>query len=573
MSVRGSLQELLTGQQGGRSPTLQVVGGGRGRLHLSDGQHVLTSCVAGKEETGRLMAGPANSLINITKWKLVQLVSQTGELEYGVRLDEFETEQNQEDREVIGSPKIMRVAVLPEKDPEESLRQIIVDFLENIKPEESKLSWAAKILKILKKSGRWWMCVVCKFKISNLLEAKVVSHAQAHLRYFPGYVCGCQSDLVVDNLVKYRKHLQSDQHKHAIELQKKNSSESLSKWLNSVETHLLTVPKTEDSEQATLEEDENIGDDDLDTKEDISKVAEELANFMAGDIFSQSWQPEKNRECIEEQSAPVIISDDLSETEEDSSKSDFIITEEDCLLPGNKRKIEEILIDTDEEDQEGKKSKLEVEEKPIVPFDWYREVGKLVEIRGKSFYCKDPSCWSSKSFGNQSIMSHIEKYHFKTLSVFRCGECGVDCDSLANHNAHMRLQHNINLSVVKEESESVTASQCFHILDQSAFYTTRNTGDTLTWEKEVKGLITKQGEGYGCSKCGYVSSPVGQGGKTEMLAHLEKSHLNIAGYRCSQCGFKSYTVGLFSQHLTQAHKLHLHLLQHPELFPDHSAAI
>ena len=580
----GSLQEILTGQQG-RGHWLQVVGATRsGRLHLSDSSHVLTTGVAQSDQISRILAAPANCLINIIKWKLVQLVSKTGE-EYGVRVEEFEMLDRQEAREVIGNPKIIRVAVLQEKDSEESLKNIIVDFLENIKPEECKLSWAGKILKILKKSGRWWMCVVCKYKISHLLEGKVVSHAQAHLRYFPGYVCACQPDLVVDNLVKYKKHLQSDQHKHALELQKINSKETLSKLLNSVETHLLTVPtKNEDSEQATLEEEENVdvGDGiavgDEENKEDISKVAEELANFMAGDLFSESWEPENSiGEYFEEDdSKSSILSDDLSKTENDTNISDINLVDEDpeeksvSLSTRNKRKIEEILIDDEDEETEEKKSKLEEEEeeedvKPIVPFDWYLEVGKLIELRGKSFYCKDPSCWSSKSFGNQSVITHIEKYHFKNVDVFRCGECGVDCNSLHNHNAHMRMQHQINLTVVKkEENNSVTAEECFALLEQSVVYNNdRTTGST--WELEVKRRITQQGDGYGCSECSFLSSPVGQGGKNEILGHVEKCHLNIAGYHCPQCRTTSDCVTLFSHHLALNHNLHLHLLQHLDL--------
>ena len=57
------------------------------------------------------------------------------------------------------------------------------------------------------------------------MEAKVVSHAQAHLRYFPGYVCHCQAGLVCETLVKYKKHLGSVEHDDAIEMQKKNNQE------------------------------------------------------------------------------------------------------------------------------------------------------------------------------------------------------------------------------------------------------------------------------------------------------------------------------------------------------------
>ena len=311
------------------------------------------------------------------------------------------------------------------------------------------------------------MCVVCKYKISDILEGKVVSHAQAHLRYFPGYVCDCQPELVVDNLVKYKKHLQSDQHKDAMELRKINSKETLSKLLNSVETHLLTVPtKKEVSEQTTLEEEENVDVGDVEeeeeSKEDISKVAEELANFMAGDLFSESWEPEKVGEYFENDSNSAILSDDPPMIENSKHFSDFNLPDDDTeekKVSSNKRKIEEILIDDEDDDENNeKKGRLEEEDvKPILPFDWYSEVvEKLIETRGKSLYCKDRSCWSSKSFGNQSILSHIEKYHFKTVRVFRCGECGVDCDTLANFSGHMRFQHQVSLSVVKEEHNSVT---------------------------------------------------------------------------------------------------------------------
>ena len=44
------------------------------------------------------------------------------------------------------------------------------------------------------------------------LFSQVVSHAQAHLRYFPGYKCppphGCRSE----TLVKYKKHLAETGH-------------------------------------------------------------------------------------------------------------------------------------------------------------------------------------------------------------------------------------------------------------------------------------------------------------------------------------------------------------------------
>ena len=412
-------------------------------------------------------------------------------------------------------------------------------------------------------------------QISDVLEAKVVSHAQAHLRYFPGYVCHCQAGLVCENLVKYKKHLGSVEHDDAIEMQKKNNQESLSKLLNSVENYLLSNPaeceeleSPELEESLNLEEEKEEAEEYSDDKEDISKVVEELANFMTGDLFSQSSEP-ATREYYHEDSKSFILGDELPRIETDPVEKEITTVEDkkNERLEMNKRKFEEIIIEDDNNEKEKKKAKHEEDFDPTIPFDWYLAVSKIIEARGKLFYCKDSSCLSSKPYGSQSILNHIERHHFKKVTSFTCGECGVECDTLTNYQAHMRLQHNINnLVTMEKDFESVEDSKCFEIIQKSLIYPS-DAEKIINWEQEMKGRISVRQPGFGCSECSFISRPVGLGGKTEILEHVDKSHLQLAGYRCSECSLITESVINFTHHLGSHHKLQLHLLQNPALFP------
>ena len=171
--VGGSIQEILLGRRQQRSHLVQVLAVTGVRLTISDGCHVLANCVANCD-ISQISHAPTNSVIKIIKWSLVQLVRkfETEKPQYGIRLEDFEMVVSNQTIPVFGNPKMIRLAVLPEKHGEENLKEIVAEFLENIKSdaenrEECKTSWAGKILNILKKSGRSWMCIVCKYKVRN----------------------------------------------------------------------------------------------------------------------------------------------------------------------------------------------------------------------------------------------------------------------------------------------------------------------------------------------------------------------------------------------------------------------
>ena len=348
--VEGCLQEILLGENQQRSHLVQVLAVQGSRITISDGLHVLTNCIVGRNIT-EIINIPVNSVIEVIEWSLVRLVMKdnAGKPEFGILLSKFEIIKTDIRLALIGKPRMMRLDVLHENESNESLKKLIAEFFEDIKTMdgentgEGKMIWAEKILNILKRSDRSWMCVVCRHKLSDMLEVKVISHAQAHLKDFPGYLCSCKRHC--ESLLEYKKHLQSDEHKDAMETHRNDSKEALSKLLNSVETHLLTKMQTREpeSEDIILKEDK---------KEDISKVAEELANFMADDLLPYKSGPNTN------------LGDETSEIENDPSESEINTVEEDAAekdynkLKKNKRKCEDILIDYE---KHSKSKKYEVD--------------------------------------------------------------------------------------------------------------------------------------------------------------------------------------------------------------------
>ena len=424
--VEGCLQEILLGKNQQRSHLVQVLAVQGPRITISDGLHVLTNCIVARNIT-EITKALVNGVIKVIEWSLIRLVMKDdlGKPEFGILLSKFEIIKTDMKLARIGKPKMMRLDVLHENESDESLKKLVAEFFEDIKTmdgentEECKMIWAEKILNILKRSDRSWMCVVCRHKLSDILEVKVISHVQAHLKYFPGYLCSCK--LHYESLLEYKEHLHSDEHKDAMETHRSDSEEALSKLLNSVDTHLLAKMQTIEPkrEDMTMKEDK---------KEDISKVAEELANFMADDLLPYISCPKTN------------LGDETSWIRNDPSVSEIVTVEEDAVekdnkLKTNKRKSEDILIDYE------KNSKSEKYEAEFEQTIWYREVSKMVDVRGNNFYCREPSCFSTKPYGNRSILKHIEKHHLKRVTSFQCGECGKHCDSLIHHQDHVRSKH------------------------------------------------------------------------------------------------------------------------------------
>ena len=177
-----------------------------------------------------------------------------------------------------------------------------------------------------------------------------MSHAQAHLRYFPGYKCppphGCKSE----TLVKYKKHLLETEHDKVLpepepEIKDVNKDEGgltnvleeLTNIFDGTEDNIQSEYEKGEEEDGIEEEDKvhNYEDEeeDGDDIEESSSVAEELANFFAvptdEDIVMEEDvnSGEDDTSCILAESSNIEVSNSCDKQEIISDKAENDIRE------------------------------------------------------------------------------------------------------------------------------------------------------------------------------------------------------------------------------------------------------
>ena len=183
----GSLKEIFS-EEGSQKLfyILQVVEVAEDVVSLSDGENIINNCLLSASTTKI----NKNCVIQINIWSLIQFTPESTreglfKSEYAINVEEFDIVDNGDNVPLLGTPKQIQIAVMLSE--EHDLDKIVVNLLEDLAlPEneimEGRRSWQMKMMRILKKTRGVWSCTVCRNKISPNMDAKVVSHAQLHLR-------------------------------------------------------------------------------------------------------------------------------------------------------------------------------------------------------------------------------------------------------------------------------------------------------------------------------------------------------------------------------------------------------
>ena len=183
----GSLKEIFS-EEGSQKLfyILQVVEVAEDVVSLSDGENIINNCLLSASTTKI----NKNCVIQINIWSLIQFTPESTreglfKSEYAINVEEFDIVDNGDNVPLLGTPKQIHITV--RLSEEHDLDKIVVNLLEDLAlPEneimEGRRSWQMKMMRILKKTRGVWSCTVCRNKISPNMDAKVVSHAQLHLR-------------------------------------------------------------------------------------------------------------------------------------------------------------------------------------------------------------------------------------------------------------------------------------------------------------------------------------------------------------------------------------------------------
>ena len=183
----GSLKEIFS-EEGSQKLfyILQVVEVAEDAVSLSDGENIINNCLL----SGSTTKINKNCVIQMNIWSLTQFTPESTreglfKSEYAINVEEFDIVDNGDNVPLLGTPKQIHIAVMLSE--EHDLDKIVVNLLEDLAlPEneimEGRRSWQMKMMRILKKTRGKWSCTVCRNKISPNMDAKVVSHAQLHLR-------------------------------------------------------------------------------------------------------------------------------------------------------------------------------------------------------------------------------------------------------------------------------------------------------------------------------------------------------------------------------------------------------
>jgi len=211
------------------------------------------------------------------------------------------------------------------------------------------------------------------------------------------------------------------------------------------------------------------------------------------------------------------------------------------------------------------------------PFDWQAEMNTRVKLKGKTYGCVE--C-GFKARGNGTMINHLEIYHMKNITGFKCPDCDSVCDTFLTFNEHMKIAHKVKLSLLqkdieeKKEEKKLVEKNALSFINASIEVLQTSRRRSFNWEEEVKRMTRRVSKdsrlvgisGLYCALCDFSSSD-SLGGQKSLLTHIETNHMeNLLGFRCSKCDVLYQTFVIFNQHMNISHRVHLNLLQNGSLF-------
>ena len=195
------------------------------------------------------------------------------------------------------------------------------------------------------------------------------------------------------------------------------------------------------------------------------------------------------------------------------------------------------------------------------PFDWHTEMNKRLTISKKSIRCRECRGQYHTTSSNAALV-HMETFHFKEVTSLQCPHCDLICDSFINYNSHVRLKHNVRLTIslnkIPKAEDEVSS---LAIINESIVHRGGGRPRGFLWQSEIMRRIRMGEAGYLCSDCDFSSRPLAEDGGRQILAHIETEHMDISGYRCRSCHTVIPSFIHFFKHLSSEHNINLQLLQ------------
>ena len=414
-----------------------------------------------------------------------------------------------------------------------------------------KFDWVRDVSSKIKMTGDYYECEDCGVKSLKTQgwggQREILNHlSDSHLQRFQEFTCMiCR--LKSQSLRTFLNHLKI---KH-----KKKPSRDFNRAVTEINQNLGAKRKII---EVDLDVDENVQvsrevaqNPSKESQKHEEKVNLNNRKLLEDELTNRDASPKKKKMRKEPQTP---------QTQESKKR-------EEKVMQNHLKVLADLLTKKDTSPKAKKMRKNPQTPRPKTPpktppqiFNWHREMTKSVAITKNKIQCLKCKFYSSSS---NSVVSHLESFHFKDLKDLKCPHCDVVCYSLINYNNHVRMKHRVKLtlSLNKKNLTDIDESSSMAIINESIVHKADKRPGVFLWQNEVMKRIKVSGQMYHCSECDFQSKSQSQGGGGEILNHIELQHMAIRGYKCGECSTVLLNFISFFQHLNKSHKISLKLLQ------------
>ena len=427
-----------------------------------------------------------------------------------------------------------------------------------------------------------------------------MSHAQAHLRYFPGYKCppphGCKSE----TLVKYKKHLLETEHDKVLpepepEIKDVNKDEG---GLTNVLEELTNIfDGTEDniqSEYEKVEEEDGIEEEDKvhnyedeeedgDDIEESSSVAEELANFFAvptdEDIVMEEDvnSGEDDTSCTLAESSNIEVSNSCDKQENISDKAENDIRERQVKdtshESGNFSSVADELAELLNSQSSQYPSNSET---PILPVINVKKLAEkpVYQVGDDILKRRDKSNGARKvnevlievsAKSTQEIDVIVDNEQKRTdieTEVQKLDQVVDDKSVKRNSDFSPKVISGNEVKNIKSSGKTEgdldirNPNDLTKKKDGKVNHQREGSEIAFNWEKDVLARIQLSGKYFSCKQCKFKSSQTkGWTGPKEILTHISETHLSSCkSFQCPTCKLENDSLIAYTQHMKSRHK-------------------